>query len=128
MNIGELAEKSQVTAKAIRRYEELGLLPKASRSLTGYRQYSDKDVNVLVFVKRARALGFSLSDIKQLLGLWKNKNRTSSQVKKIALKHERELEQKLLEIQSMLKTIKHLVHHCHGDDRPDCPILDGLES
>lgn len=126
MNIGELAEKTQLNAKMIRRYEELGIIPKASRSLSGYRQYGDKDVNVLIFVKRARALGFSMKDIKQLLSLWRNKNRSSAQVKSIATRHQQELTQKLTEIQTMLKTINHLVHNCHGDERPDCPILDEL--
>ncbi len=126
MNIGELAEKTQLNAKMIRRYEELGIIPKASRSLSGYRQYEDKDVNVLIFVKRARALGFSMKDIKQLLSLWRNKSRSSAQVKSIAMKHQQELTQKLTEIQTMLKTINHLVHNCHGDDRPDCPIIEEL--
>ncbi|MCE3012296.1 MAG: Cu(I)-responsive transcriptional regulator [Proteobacteria bacterium] len=126
MNIGELAEKTQLNAKMIRRYEELGIIPKASRSLSGYRQYGDKDVNVLIFVKRARALGFSMKDIKQLLSLWRNKTRSSAQVKSIAMKHQQELTQKLTEIQAMLKTINHLVHNCHGDDRPDCPIIEEL--
>ncbi len=127
MNIGELAEKTQLNAKMIRRYEELGIIPKASRSLAGYRQYSEKDVFVLSFVKRARALGFSMKDIKQLLSLWRNKSRSSAQVKNIAMKHQQELTQKLTEIQAMLKTINHLVHNCHGDERPDCPILDELD-
>ena len=126
MNIGELAEKTQLNAKMIRRYEELGIIPKASRSLSGYRPYEDKDVNVLIFVKRARALGFSMKDIKQLLSLWRNKSRSSAQVKSIAMKHQQELTQKLTEIQTMLKTINHLVHNCHGDDRPDCPIIEEL--
>lgn len=127
MTIGELAEKTQINAKMIRRYEELGIIPKASRNLSGYRQYGEKDVNVLIFLKRARLLGFSMKDIKQLLSLWRNKSRSSSQVKSIALKHQVELKAKLNEIQSMLKTINHLVHNCHGDDRPDCPILNELD-
>ncbi|WP_408095551.1 Cu(I)-responsive transcriptional regulator [Peredibacter sp. HCB2-198] len=127
MNIGELASMSDVNAKMIRRYEENGIIPKAGRSLSGYRQYSEKDVHVLKFVKRARELGFSMKDIKQLLSLWRNKSRPSSQVKSLALKHKKELEMKLKEIQEMLHTINNLVEHCHGDDRPDCPILDGLD-
>lgn len=127
MNIGEVASMSEVNSKMIRRYEEHGIIPKAGRSLAGYRQYSDKDVHVLRFVKRARELGFSMKDVKQLVGLWRNKSRPSAQVKNIAVKHQTELEKKLKEIQSMLNTINNLIEHCHGDERPDCPILDGLD-
>lgn len=127
MNIGEVSEKSQVNSKMIRRYEELGIIPKAGRSLSGYRQYTENDVHVLKFVKRSRELGFSMKDIKQLVGLWRNKNRPSSQVKNIASRHIQELEKKLHEIQSMLSTLNHLVKNCHGNDRPDCPILDELD-
>lgn len=126
MNIGEVAALSEVNSKMIRRYEELGIIPKAGRSLSGYRQYSEKDVHVLKFVKRARELGFPMKDIKQLVSLWRNKSRSSSQVKNIAMKHQHELEKKLQEVQSMLKTIGQLIENCHGDERPDCPILDGL--
>lgn len=126
MNISEAAKLSDVNSKMIRRYEELGIIPKAKRNASGYRQYSENDVHILKFVKRARELGFSMKDIKQLVGLWKNKTRTSSQVKSIALKHIEELEKKLSETQGMLKTLKHLARHCHGDQRPDCPILDEL--
>jgi MerR family gold-responsive transcriptional activator of gol and ges genes len=127
MNIGEVALKSKVNSKMIRRYEEMGIIPKASRSFSGYRQYSENDVHVLRFVKRARELGFSMKDIKQLVSLWRNKNRSSAQVKSLAVKHMLELERKLEEIESMLKTLKHLTQHCHGDHRPDCPILDGID-
>lgn len=126
MNIGEVSKRSDVNSKMIRRYEELGIIPKAGRSDAGYRQYSDNDVHVLRFVKRARELGFSMKDIKQLVSLWRNKGRSSSQVKNIALKHVKELEIKLAEIQSMLSTLNKLVKSCHGDHRPDCPILDEL--
>jgi MerR family transcriptional regulator, copper efflux regulator len=127
MNIGEVSDLSEVNSKSIRRYEELGIIPKAGRSLAGYRQYTMNDVHVLKFVKRARELGFSMKDIKQLVSLWRNKNRSSSQVKSIAQKHVDELEKKLQEIQQMLGTLQNLVHHCHGDHRPDCPILEELE-
>jgi Cu(I)-responsive transcriptional regulator len=127
MNIGEVSKQSQLSSKIIRRYEEMGIIPKASRSLSGYRQYSENDVHILKFVKRSRELGFSMKDIKQLLGLWRNKNRSSEQVKKIASKHVNELENKLKEIQSVLSTLRHLVHNCHGDQKPDCPILDELD-
>lgn len=127
MNIGQVAAMSEVNSKMIRRYEEQGIIPKAGRSLAGYRQYTEKDVHVLRFVKRARELGFSMRDIKQLVSLWKNKSRPSAQVKNIALKHQSELERKLKEMQAMLSTINNLVKNCHGDDRPDCPILDELD-
>lgn len=126
MNIGEVAKLSEVNSKSIRRYEELGIMPKVGRSMAGYRQYSMNDVHILRFVKRARELGFSMKDIKQLVSLWKNKNRPSSQVKSIAKKHVDELEKKLEEIQSMLTTLNRLVKTCHGDNRPDCPILEDL--
>lgn len=127
MNIGEVAQISEVNSKMIRRYEEQGIIPKAGRNLSGYRQYTENDVHILKFVKKSRELGFSMKDIKQLISLWRNKNRPSSQVKKIAQKHIEELEKKLHEIESMLSTLNHLVKNCHGDHRPDCPILDELE-
>lgn len=127
MNIGEAAKLSGVNSKMIRRYEEQGIIPKAKRSSAGYRSYSEKDVHNLKFVKRARELGFPLKDIKQLLGLWRDQKRSSAQVKKISLKHIEELEKKLSEIESMLATLKNLAEHCHGDERPDCPILEELE-
>lgn len=127
MNIGEASDLSQVSAKMIRRYEEQGIIPKAKRSEAGYRQYSENDVHILKFVKRSRELGFSMKDIKQLVSLWRNKNRSSSQVKAIAAEHIRELEKKLSEINSILQTLNHLVQCCHGDHRPDCPILEELD-
>ncbi|MFP5385619.1 MAG: Cu(I)-responsive transcriptional regulator [Bacteriovoracia bacterium] len=127
MNIGEVAKLADVNSKMVRRYEDLGIIPKAGRSLSGYRQYSDKDVHILKFVKRARELGFSMKDIKQLVSLWRNKTRSSSQVKNIAIKHRTELEKKLKEIQAMVYTLNQLVENCHGDERPDCPILDELD-
>jgi Cu(I)-responsive transcriptional regulator len=127
MNIGEVAAMSEVNSKMIRRYEEQGIIPRAGRSLAGYRQYSEKDVHILKLVKRARELGFSMKDIKQLVSLWRNKTRPSSQVKTIALKHKTELETKMKEIQAMLNTLNKLVDHCYGDERPDCPILDELD-
>jgi MerR family copper efflux transcriptional regulator len=127
MNIGEVAAMSEVNSKMIRRYEEQGIIPRAGRSLAGYRQYSEKDVHILKFVKRARELGFNMKDIKQLVSLWRNKSRSSSQVKIIAQKHKIELETKMKEIQAMLNTLNKLFEHCHGDERPDCPILDELD-
>tara|TARA_Y100000768_G_scaffold387007_1_gene376917 strand:+ start:6240 stop:6644 length:405 start_codon:yes stop_codon:yes gene_type:complete len=128
VNIGEAAEQSGISSKMIRKYEDSGLIPKARRSDAGYRTYSENDIHTFRFIKTARSLGFSLKDIKELLSLWKNKKRASSKVKKIAEKHIENLEIKSSEINTMLKTLKHLTQNCHGDDRPDCPILSNLES
>jgi len=127
MNIGEVSKQAEVNSKMIRRYEAQGIIPKAGRSMSGYRQYSENDVHVLKFVKRARELGFSMKDIKQLVSLWRNKSRPSSQVKNIAMKHAAELAKKLNEIEAMLLTLNNLVENCHGDHRPDCPILTELD-
>lgn len=126
MNIGDAAKASGVNAKLIRHYESIGIIPKASRSDSGYRVYSDADVNILAFVKRARGLGFSMKEIKKLVSLWRNRSRASADVKSLALHHAKEMEQKVEELQSMIKTLKHLARNCHGDERPDCPIIDGL--
>jgi Cu(I)-responsive transcriptional regulator len=126
MNIGQAAAASGVTAKMIRHYEESGLIPAPRRTSANYRSYSENDVHVLRFVKRARALGFSMSDIKTLLSLWHDKSRSSSAVKRIARTHIDELERKIAELQSMVRTLEHLAQHCHGDHRPDCPIIEGL--
>lgn len=126
MNIGEAAKASGVNAKMIRHYETLGIVPKASRSDSGYRMYSEAEVNILKFVKRARSLGFSMKEIKKLVSLWRNRSRASADVKELALVHVKEMEQKIEELQSMVKTLKHLAKSCHGDHRPDCPILEGL--
>ena len=126
MNIGQAAAASGVTAKMIRHYEESGLIRAARRTAANYRSYSDTDVHVLRFIKRARALGFSMADIKTLLSLWQDKSRPSSAVKRIAHAHIDELERKIAELQSMARTLEHLVHHCHGDHRPACPIIEEL--
>ena len=126
MNIGEAAETSGVSAKMIRHYESVELLPPASRTGSGYRQYSDKDVHVLRFVRRARDLGFSIEEIRDLLGLWQQQERPSRQVKALAQKHLEDLERKLEHLQSMKRALEQLVLCCHRDDRPDCPILDSL--
>ena len=128
MNIGQAAKISGVNAKLIRHYESIGIIPKASRSDAGYRTYSEADVHILSFVKRARTLGFSMKEIKRLVSLWRNKSRASSEVKSLALKHVDEMEKKIYELQEMVKTLKHLSKNCHGDHRPDCPILDDLET
>ena len=126
MNIGEAAKASGVNAKLIRHYESIGLIPKASRTDSGYRIYLENDVRILAFVKSARGLGFSMKEIKKLIGLWRNKSRSSAEVKTLAMNHVREMEQKISELQEMVKTLKHLAKTCHGDHRPDCPILEGL--
>lgn len=126
MNIGEAAKISGVNAKLIRHYESIGIIPKASRTEAGYRNYSEADVHILSFVKRARSLGFSMKEIKKLVSLWRNKARASSEVKAMALNHIKEMEQKIVELQAMVQTLKHLSRNCHGDGRPDCPILNDL--
>lgn len=126
MNIGEAAKLSGVNAKLIRHYESIGIIPKASRSESGYRTYSETDVHILSFVKRSRTLGFSMKEIKKLVSLWRNKARASSEVKAMATKHINEMEYKIYELQEMVRTLKHLAKNCHGDHRPDCPILNDL--
>jgi Cu(I)-responsive transcriptional regulator len=126
LNIGEAAEASGVSAKMIRHYEETGLVPKAGRTVAGYRIYREADVHVLRFIRRARDLGFTIKEIAGLLGLWQNRRRASADVKRLATKHMADLDARIAELQGMRRTLEHLVHGCHGDDRPDCPILDDL--
>lgn len=128
MNIGQAAKASGVSAKMIRHYESLGLFPQAHRTEAGYRQYGEKDLNTLRFIRHSRDLGFSLEQIRELLGLWQDRKRPSRQVKALAQAHIAELEAKLHELQAMKATLEHLVHCCHGDDRPDCPIIDLLSA
>lgn len=128
MNIGEAAKASGVSAKMIRHYESVGLFPEASRTDSGYRQYGDKEISTLRFIRRSRDLGFSIEQIRELLGLWQNRRRPSRQVKALAQAHIEELDAKLKELQAMKATLEHLVHCCQGDDRPDCPIIETLES
>ena len=125
-NIGEAAARSGVSAKMVRHYESLGLLPRISRTDAGYRQYSDKDVHTLRFIRRARDLGFSMAEIAELLKLWQNKRRASADVKRIALAHAADLHRRIDEMASMQRTLERLAECCHGDHRPDCPILDEL--
>ena len=125
-NIGEAARRSGVSTKMVRHYESLGLLPAVHRTEAGYRQYGDNEVHTLRFIRRARDLGFSMEEIGQLLKLWQNKRRTSADVRRIASKHVEDLTRKMAEMEAMRRTLQHLVHCCHGDDRPDCPILDEL--
>ncbi len=126
MNIGQASSQSGVSAKMIRYYESIGLMPEAGRSQAGYRVYSARDVHLLRFVRRSRDLGFALDDIRMLLGLWQDDERPSAAVKDIALKHIDELTRKIAELQAMKRSLQHLAEACHGDDRPDCPILDDL--
>ncbi len=127
MNISEAAKASGVSAKMIRYYEEIGLIPAAARTSAGYRSYSANDVHRLTFVRRARDLGFSVKEIGDLLSLWSDRSRHSADVKRIASAHIAELQQKIDELRGMADTLQTLVDCCAGDDRPDCPILAGLE-
>ena len=126
MNIGEAAKASGVSAKMIRHYEDNGLIPKTKRTMSGYRMYGENEVHMLRFIRRARDLGFSLAEIKALLGLWGNRRRASADVKKLAMKHVAALDAKIAEMQAMRRTLVDLADHCHGDQRPDCPILEDL--
>ncbi len=126
MNIGEAAAASGVSAKMIRYYESIGLVPNVVRTQAGYRVYAESDIHTLRFIRRARDLGFSVDQMETLLALWSDRTRASADVKRIAATHIAELERKMKEIEGMAKTLRHLVHNCHGDGRPDCPILDDL--
>lgn len=126
MNIGEAAKASGVSAKMIRHYESVGLLPPASRTEAGYRQYGEKDLRTLQFIRRSRDLGFSIEEIRGLVSLWQDRMRPSREVKALAKQHLNFLDRKLEELQSMKHALAHLVSCCHGDERPDCPILEGL--
>ena len=126
INIGDVALASGVTAKMIRHYEDIGLIPKARRTSAGYRLYTPDDVHVLRFVRHARGLGFSMDEIATLLGLWRNKRRPSSKVRELAQAHLDELNRKIAEMLAMKATLGKLVECCHGDERPECPILDEL--
>jgi len=126
MNISAASRASGVSAKMIRHYESLGLLPDAPRTASGYRQYDETAVHLLRFVRRARDLGFDTREIAGLLALWRDKRRSSAQVKQIATAHVQALQQRIDQLQSMQRTLHHLAHRCRGDARPDCPILDDL--
>ncbi|SDO14262.1 Cu(I)-responsive transcriptional regulator [Polaromonas sp. JS666] len=126
LNIGQAAARSGVSAKMVRHYESLGLLPTVHRSDAGYRQYGEKEVHTLRFIRRARALGFSMAEIAELLKLWQNKRRASADVKRIAMAHVADLERRIAEMEAMKQTLGHLAHCCQGNSRPDCPILTEL--
>ena len=126
VHIGEAARASGVSAKMVRHYESLGLLGAVARTDAGYRQYTPADIHTLRFIKRARDLGFSIAEIAELVGLWHDRGRASADVKHIAQRHLAELEQRIAALQDMRRTLDDLLCHCHGDARPDCPILDEL--
>jgi len=126
VHIGDAARLSGVSAKMVRHYEGLGLLPRVARTDSGYRQYSEAEVHTLRFIKRARDLGFSMDEIGELVGLWQNRRRASANVRRVAQKHAEDLAQRIAAMQAMQKTLHHLIHCCHGDERPECPILEEL--
>ncbi|HPK32920.1 MAG TPA: Cu(I)-responsive transcriptional regulator [Ottowia sp.] len=126
VTIGDAARASGVSAKMVRHYESLGLLGEVARTEGGYRQYTAADIHTLRFIKRSRELGFSMAEIADLVSLWHDKARASSQVKLIASQHLADLEKRIQAMQDMRRTLQNLVHCCHGDARPDCPILDEL--
>lgn len=126
VNIGEAARRSGVSAKMLRHYESLGLLGAVNRAESGYRQYFPADVHTLRFIKRSRDLGFSMAEISELVNLWQNRSRASASVKHIAQKHMEELSTRIAAMQAMQRSLQDLLQHCHGDARPDCPILDDL--
>ncbi|MFM7445852.1 MAG: Cu(I)-responsive transcriptional regulator [Tabrizicola sp.] len=126
MNIGEASAASGVSAKMIRYYEETGLIPAAGRTGSGYRTYGPKEVQILRFVRRARDLGFPMEKVADLLALWRDRDRASADVKRLAQDQIDTLDQRIREMEAMKATLTHLVHCCAGDDRPDCPILEDL--
>lgn len=128
MNIGQAAKKTGLSAKMIRYYESIELLPVAGRTDSGYRQYSAQDLHRLAFIKRSRDLGFPLAEVSQLLALWQDRERASADVKALAATHIGELERKISELSGLRDTLKELMDNCQGNDRPDCPILKDLES
>ena len=125
-NIGEAAARSGVSARMIRHYEDIGLMARVGRSVAGYRIYREADIHALRFIRRSRDLGFTMKEIETLLGLWHNRRRASADVKKLALKHIADLDTRIAEMQAMRTALAKLVDCCHGDDRPECPILEDL--
>lgn len=126
MRIGTVAKKSGVSAKTIRYYESIGLVNPAARGANGYRSYAENDVETLRFIRYARNLGFAIEDVTNLLSLWHDKDRASADVRTVAQKHIEEVEARIAKLQSIRDTLKHLTESCHGDNRPDCPILEGI--
>ncbi len=128
MNIGQAAEHAGISAKSIRYYESVGLIAQATRRGNNYRDYGDQEIAELRFIHRARSLGFSVKEVGDLLALWRDRKRASQQVREVAQRHIDDIERKIAELQSMRATLNTLVAKCHGDDRPDCPILEDLAS
>lgn len=128
MNIGMASRTSGVSQKMIRYYESIGLIGGVGRSANGYRTYTQSDIHTLAFIRRARNLGFSMDQVQALMALWRDRERSSAEVKAIAQDHISELQAKIEELASMRRTLEHLVSCCAGDDRPDCPIIDGLSA
>jgi len=128
VTIREASMTTGVSAKMIRHYESIGLIAAPTRTENKYRHYGERDLHELAFIKRARDLGFPIEDIRHLLALWRDRSRSSAEVKAIALKHIGALEEKAASLQAMSRTLQHLAAHCHGDERPDCPILDALDA
>jgi MerR family copper efflux transcriptional regulator len=126
MNIGEAAKRAGINAKRVRHYEAIGLVSKATRSEGNYRSYSDADVHTLRFINQARSLGFAIEDIRALLALWRDRRRPSREVKKLVERHAAGLRERIAELQALLGALEHLARHCHGDERPHCPILERL--
>ena len=126
MNIGEVAERTGVTPKSIRYYESVGLIERVARGENGYRDYDAADVETLRFIHRGRGLGFSMEEVARLLSLWEDQSRASADVKRMTLAHIADIERKIGELGAMRNALKHLAENCHGDDRPECPILDDL--
>lgn len=126
MNIGQAAHASGISSKMIRHYENIGLIPPSHRTDAGYRIFDTKDIFILKFIKSARSLGFSLGQIKHLLSLWHDRRRASAEVKALAQEHINTLSTKIEELTRMREELQNLADHCHGDDRPDCPILTGI--
>jgi len=127
VKIGDVAAASGISERMIRHYEKIGIVPPAARRDSGYRDYDEREVRTLQFIRRARDLGFSIEEIRQLLGLWQDRGRASADVKALALARADELRRKERELRDMRRSLEHLAASCHGDDRPDCPILGGLE-
>ncbi|WP_265515935.1 Cu(I)-responsive transcriptional regulator [Nitratireductor luteus] len=125
MNVGDVAARSGLSAKTIRYYEDIGLV-RPDRAGNGYRRYSPEDMHRLAFLRRARSLGFAIDDCRQLLALYTDRSRASHDVRKIAVTHVEAVEAKIRELESMRATLLHLIAACHGDDRPECPILDDM--
>lgn len=125
MNVSQAAQRSGLPAKTIRYYEDVGLI-QPDRDTNGYRRFTDADIHSLAFLKRARGLGFSIEECRQLMMLYKDKGRASQDVREIAVAHVAAIDAKLAELQSMRRTLDTLIHACHGDQRPDCPILDDM--